>query len=151
MQYDHVEFQGAVPRSLIPPTSLATASAPVLRLASLAGAVRDGLDAQVIGAATETSASEYGPPLALWLTGAASRAVRLVLAFTSASALVFLASRVRSTYGGRTARYLLLLSATQFHVPFWAGRTVPNMLAFPLGASADSDSVSGPGLQDARN
>ncbi|GAA5883193.1 hypothetical protein JCM3774_002415 [Rhodotorula dairenensis] len=104
--YDHVEFRGAVPRSFIPPTWLATVSTPFLRLANQLGAVRDGLDAQII--------------------------VRLVLALTSACALIFFASRVRSTYGGRTARYLLLLSATQFHVPFWAGRTVPNMLAFPL-------------------
>ena len=29
----------------------------------------------------------------------------------------------------------LLLSASQFHIPFWAGRTIPNMLAFPLGTT----------------
>ncbi|GAA5982494.1 hypothetical protein JCM10908_006671 [Rhodotorula pacifica] len=120
-KYDHVEFAGAVPRSFIPPFLLAKLSEPLLRLASRLGAVRDGLDAQII--------------------------VRLVLAFTSALSLLFLASRVRSTYGGRTAKYLLLLSATQFHVPFWAGRTVPNMLAFPLVQTALGLLISPPILQ----
>ncbi|KAG0657084.1 dolichyl-P-Man:Man(7)GlcNAc(2)-PP-dolichol alpha-1,6-mannosyltransferase [Rhodotorula mucilaginosa] len=119
--YDHAEFAGAVPRSLIPPTLLAILSTPVLDLAKRCGAIRDGLDAQII--------------------------IRLVLALTSALALLFLASRVRSTYGGRTARYLLLLSATQFHVPFWAGRTVPNMLAFPIVQVALGLFVSPPTLQ----
>lgn len=119
--YDHAEFAGAVPRSLIPPTLLAILSTPVLELANRCGAIGDGLDAQTI--------------------------IRLVLAFTSALALLFLASRVRSTYGGRTARYLLLLSATQFHVPFWAGRTVPNMLAFPIVQVALGLFISPPTLQ----
>lgn len=50
LQYDHVEFAGAVPRSFIPPFLLAKLSEPLLRLASQLGAVRDGLDAQMAGA-----------------------------------------------------------------------------------------------------
>lgn len=118
-----------MPRSLIPPTLLAILSTPALDLAKRCGAIRDGLDAQIISKRTLDSFRSDSDEL----TTAVSL-VRLVLAFTSALALLFVASRVRSTYGGRTARYLLLLSATQFHVPFWAGRTIPNMLAFPIGA-----------------
>ena len=48
LQYDHAEFAGAVPRSLIPPTLLAILSTPVLELANRCGAIGDGLDAQTI-------------------------------------------------------------------------------------------------------
>lgn len=118
-----------MPRSFIPPFLLASLSTPALRLAGQAGLIRDGVDAQVIGKLLACLASR-----AARLTATSVFPVRLVLAFVSALALIFLSRRVRSTYGARIAKYTLVLSATQFHVPFWAGRTVPNMLAFPLGA-----------------
>ncbi|WFD27415.1 dolichyl-P-Man:Man7GlcNAc2-PP-dolichol alpha-1,6-mannosyltransferase [Malassezia nana] len=57
--------------------------------------------------------------------------LRLGLAMSTAAALVFWAYAVFPTQ--RTPRCLfLLLSATQFHLPFWAGRTTPNSVALPL-------------------
>lgn len=61
------------------------------------------------------------------------KTVRLVLALFSSLSLVFLSRRVKTAFGGKLALYFILISATQFHIPFWISRTVPNMLAFPLG------------------
>ncbi|BGP27898.1 alpha-1,6-mannosyltransferase, glycosyltransferase family 22 protein [Rhodotorula toruloides] len=105
-QYDHLEFSGAVPRSTIGPLALAGLSALPLRLASQLDLIRTGAEVQLI--------------------------VRLTLAAVNALALALFSRRVRATYGAKVAKYFLLLASTQFHVPFWAGRTLPNMLAFPL-------------------
>ncbi|BGP20554.1 hypothetical protein JCM10213_003817 [Rhodosporidiobolus nylandii] len=104
--WDHVEFPGAVTRSFVPPLALAALCRPVLEAASRLGVLGSGLDAQV--------------------------AVRLTLGVFSAFSLIFFSRRVATAYGAKVAKYFLLLLATSFHVPFWAGRTVPNMLAFPL-------------------
>ncbi|GAA5987106.1 hypothetical protein JCM11641_006429 [Rhodosporidiobolus odoratus] len=119
-KWDHVEFAGAVPRSFIPPLSLAAISKPVLELASRLGVVRDGVDAQV--------------------------AVRLVLSLVSALSVIFFSRRVAASYGSKVAKYSLLLLSTSFHVPFWAGRTVPNVLAFPLVQIAFALFVTPPAL-----
>ncbi|TNY20313.1 Alg9-like mannosyltransferase family-domain-containing protein, partial [Rhodotorula diobovata] len=119
-RFDHVEFSGAVPRSFVAPVALAAlASLPLRALAAL-GLVRDGLDAQIT--------------------------VRLTLALVSALSLVYLSRSVRSAYGAKVAKYFLVLAATQFHVPFWAGRTLPNMLAFPLVQVALALFVAPPSL-----
>ncbi|GAA6038755.1 hypothetical protein JCM8097_002384 [Rhodosporidiobolus ruineniae] len=119
-QWDHHEFAGAVPRSFIPPIVLANLSKPVLFLASRLGLLRDGLDAQIT--------------------------IRLTLAFFSALSLIFFSRRVAASYGGKVAKYFFLLQATSFHVPFWAGRTLPNMLAFPLVQIAFALLVTPPAL-----
>ncbi|GAA5895619.1 hypothetical protein JCM8208_005282 [Rhodotorula glutinis] len=106
LRYDHVEFEGAVPRSFVAPIALAAAASLPLKAASALELVRTGLEAQLI--------------------------VRLTLALASALSVVFLSRSVRAAYGAKVAKYFLVLAATQFHVPFWAGRTLPNMLAFPL-------------------
>ncbi|GAA5842785.1 hypothetical protein JCM9279_003985 [Rhodotorula babjevae] len=106
LRYDHVEFKGAVPRSFIAPIALAAAASLPLKALSALELVRTGLEAQLI--------------------------VRLTLALASALSVVFLSRSVRAAYGTKVAKYFLVLAATQFHVPYWAGRTLPNMLAFPL-------------------
>ncbi|GAA6051574.1 hypothetical protein JCM3770_003479 [Rhodotorula araucariae] len=105
-RFDHLEFRGAVPRSFVAPTLLAGLAWLPLRALAALDLVQTGLDAQVL--------------------------VRLSLALASALSLIFLSRAVRGAYGVKVAKYFLLLAATQFHVPFWAGRTLPNMLAFPL-------------------
>ncbi|GAA5870987.1 hypothetical protein JCM8547_000049 [Rhodosporidiobolus lusitaniae] len=119
-KWDHVDFAGAVPRSFIPPLTLAGLSAPVLEVATRLELLRNGLNAQV--------------------------AVRLTLSFFSALSLIFLSRRVASAYGAKVAKYFLLLVATSFHVPFWAGRTIPNMLIFPLIQVALAFLVTPPAL-----
>jgi alpha-1,6-mannosyltransferase len=39
-------------------------------------------------------------------------------------------------YGTSTGIWFVLLSMTQFHVPYYAGRTLQNFIALPFGASA---------------
>ncbi|GAA5962677.1 hypothetical protein JCM3765_006163 [Sporobolomyces pararoseus] len=105
-QYDHVEFPGAVPRSFIGPGLLSGLSYPFVRIASEFGLLRTGSEVQIL--------------------------IRLVLALASSLSLVFLARRVRYAFGAKLARAFILITATQFHLPFWISRTVPNMIAFPL-------------------
>ncbi|KAL8280641.1 hypothetical protein RQP46_006964 [Phenoliferia psychrophenolica] len=105
-QYDHIEFPGAVPRSFVGPLVLAGASYPFLALANAVGLITTGLAAQTL--------------------------LRLVLAALSCASLIFLARRVRDSFGASTAQTFLLLTSTQFHLLFYASRTLPNMFAFPL-------------------
>lgn len=58
--------------------------------------------------------------------------VRAVLGLFNAASILFFASNVRKAYGVSTARWYLLLQASQFHVIFYASRTLPNMFAFGL-------------------
>ena len=49
-QYDHVEFEGAVPRSFVAPIALAAAASLPLKALSALELVRTGFEAQLIGA-----------------------------------------------------------------------------------------------------
>ncbi|KAM7189355.1 Alg9-like mannosyltransferase family domain containing protein [Naviculisporaceae sp. PSN 640] len=58
--------------------------------------------------------------------------VRAVLGLFNAASILFFASNIRRAYGTATARWYLLLQASQFHIIFYASRTLPNMFAFGL-------------------
>lgn len=58
---------------------------------------------------------------------------RLTLAWANAFALCLFRRRVSRRFGAQTSTLFVLISVTQFHIPFWMGRTIPNMFAFPLG------------------
>ncbi|GAB1310855.1 Dol-P-Man:Man(7)GlcNAc(2)-PP-Dol alpha-1,6-mannosyltransferase [Madurella fahalii] len=58
--------------------------------------------------------------------------VRAVLGLFNAACLLVFAQNLRRAYGATTARWYLLLQASQFHVVFYASRTLPNMFAFGL-------------------
>lgn len=58
--------------------------------------------------------------------------VRAILGLLNASCLLGFAHTLRRAYGAPTARWYLLLQASQFHVIFYASRTLPNMFAFSL-------------------
>lgn len=58
--------------------------------------------------------------------------VRAVLGLFNAFALLSYAAGVRRAFGRETARWYLVLQAAQFHVIYYASRTLPNMFAFGL-------------------
>jgi len=74
----------------------------------------------------------------VWLAGFrhAQFVVRLVLGLTNGAALVFFKHNVAKVYGEPTARWYVVLQAAQFHVLFYASRTLPNSFAFALSTVA---------------
>lgn len=58
--------------------------------------------------------------------------VRAVLGLFNAFALLRYAGGLQKAFGADVARWYVLLQAAQFHVLFYASRTLPNMFAFGL-------------------
>lgn len=56
--------------------------------------------------------------------------VRSILGLANAAALLSLRSAVDTAYGKIAGRWFVLFQASQFHVMFYASRTLPNMFAF---------------------
>ncbi|KAJ7592689.1 glycosyltransferase family 22 protein [Mycena floridula] len=105
--YDHFTFPGAVPRTFVGSVLLAAISTPIIQLANYLGYVSTKFDLQII--------------------------VRLVLASINAFGLCLLRRAVSRRFGRPTSFFFALLTISQFHVPFWMGRTLPNMFAlFPV-------------------
>ncbi|KAK0746224.1 Alg9-like mannosyltransferase family-domain-containing protein [Schizothecium vesticola] len=77
--------------------------------------------------------------------------VRAILGLLNASCLLGFAHTLRRAYGAPTARWYLLLQASQFHVMFYASRTLPNMFAFSLTTTALSLLVPIPGIKTTRH
>ncbi|KAK8113887.1 Alg9-like mannosyltransferase [Apiospora kogelbergensis] len=70
--------------------------------------------------------------------------VRAILGCLNAASLLFFRSRVEKAFGKPTARWYMLLQASQFHVLFYASRTLPNMFAFALTTLAFAHMVGDP-------
>ncbi|KAM3420195.1 Mannosyltransferase [Cercospora zeina] len=58
--------------------------------------------------------------------------VRAILGLGNAASLHFVKGAVDTAYGKTAGRWYILLQASQFHVMFYASRTLPNMFAFML-------------------
>jgi hypothetical protein len=58
--------------------------------------------------------------------------VRAILGLFNAFALMLYAHGVRRAFGRTTAVWYVLLQACQFHVIYYASRTLPNMFAFGI-------------------
>lgn len=111
-RYDHFTFPGAVPRTFVGAVVLAGIVQPVIQLANSVGALLGGPAAQM--------------------------AVRGILGLANAGAMLALSRSLGAACGKSTARWYLALQASQFHVLFYASRTLPNMFAFFLTTSAFS-------------
>lgn len=57
---------------------------------------------------------------------------RAILGLFNAGCLLFFKVKVEKAFGKPTARWYTVLQASQFHVLFYASRTLPNMFAFGL-------------------
>ncbi|KAK4648072.1 Dol-P-Man:Man(7)GlcNAc(2)-PP-Dol alpha-1,6-mannosyltransferase [Podospora bellae-mahoneyi] len=64
--------------------------------------------------------------------------IRALLGLFNAFSLHIFTRNLRQAYGPAAARWYLLLQASQFHVLFYASRTLPNMFAFGLTTLASS-------------
>lgn len=60
--------------------------------------------------------------------------VRLVLATANALALCLLRRAVSRRFGRLVSWLFVAFTISQFHMPFWMGRTLPNMFALFPGA-----------------
>ncbi|KAF8910453.1 Alg9-like mannosyltransferase family-domain-containing protein [Gymnopilus junonius] len=110
-KYDHFTFPGAVPRTFVGSVLLAYISGPVIRAAAWAGLYTSKFDLQII--------------------------VRLVLATLNALTLSLIRRGTTRRFGRITGLFFALLTCTQFHLPFWMGRTIPNMFAMiPVNIAA---------------
>lgn len=58
--------------------------------------------------------------------------VRGLLGLFNATALVFFKTQLHSACGPTVARWYAVMQASQFHIMFYASRTLPNMFAFGL-------------------
>lgn len=73
------------------------------------------------------------------LVGKASQThVRAVLGGMNATALAIFARQVERGFGPITATWYVVLQASQFHLWYYASRTLPNMFAFFFSMSASS-------------
>ena len=60
--------------------------------------------------------------------------VRGVLGLLNAASLMTYAIGVRKAFGATAGWWYLAMQASQFHVIYYASRTLPNMFAFGIGA-----------------
>ncbi|KAI0267847.1 Alg9-like mannosyltransferase family-domain-containing protein [Gloeopeniophorella convolvens] len=105
-KYDHKIFPGAVPRSFIGSILLSWLSNHAIKLANDLSLITTKFDLQIV--------------------------IRLVLASVNAQGLCLLRRAVSRRFGRPTSLLFTLITVTQFHLPFWMGRTLPNMLALPF-------------------
>ncbi|KIO25047.1 glycosyltransferase family 22 protein [Tulasnella calospora MUT 4182] len=103
-RYDHFIFPGAVPRSFIGSVALAWLATPVFYLARTFGLLHSKLDLQI--------------------------GVRLLLGFFNSVGLWHIRRAATRRFGPAAGAFFIILTCTQFHVPYWMSRTLPNMFAF---------------------
>lgn len=79
--------------------------------------------------------------------------VRSLLGLANGSALIFVRSAVDVAYGKTAGRWYMLLLSSQFHVVYYASRTLPNMFAFVLTTLAVREFILAktPPLKSQRN
>lgn len=69
--------------------------------------------------------------------------VRGTLALATSLALGYYTQRIRIAHGPTTARLYTLLQLTQFHIPYYASRTLPNTFALVLTTLANAAFLPG--------
>ncbi|TDL25529.1 alpha-1,6-mannosyltransferase subunit [Rickenella mellea] len=108
--YDHFVFPGAVPRSFVGSLALAGLTVPVLQAAAALDLLKSKFDVQI--------------------------AVRIALATINSLGLALVRRATTRRFGFATGALFVLITATQFHLPFWMGRSLPNMFAlFPVNVA----------------
>ncbi|EME79387.1 glycosyltransferase family 22 protein, partial [Pseudocercospora fijiensis CIRAD86] len=87
---------------------------------------RTFVGALVLAALSNPFKAYFSSPASLQLL------VRAILGLGNSAALLHLKGAVDTAYGKNAGRWYILLQASQFHLIFYASRTLPNMFAFGL-------------------
>lgn len=98
-----------------------------MRLGSALGVIQSKFHAQIAGEHSNDGPLSQ-PSIIISIT------VRICLAALNTAGLVSLRRSVRHRFGLTTSHLFVLISMSQFHLPFWLGRTLPNMFALLPGA-----------------
>lgn len=114
--YDHVSFPGSVPRTFAGALVLSGLSRPWVGLLS-SGAQLQLLSMYRKGVMDRSSSDDM-------------KLVRGVLGLLNAAALVAFGRSVQTAFGTSAGIWYALFQASQFHVIYYASRTLPNMFAF---------------------
>ena len=118
--FDHMTFSGAVPRTFIGSLILAGFATPVSWFANF-----NGYQQQVLGKCKYQECIEGG-------SNTESEVVRAIVGMFNSVALLSYASGVRKAYGKGAVGWFVVLQSSQFHVFYYASRTLPNMFAFGI-------------------
>lgn len=140
--FDHITFSGAVPRTFVGPVVLAAASWPWIQLNQIFDLA---LSRQSIGKSylklffpsNLVPLRQLSPAYVASLT-ISLRPVRAVLGLFNAYCLISFRNRVAKTFGRNAANWYVLFQASQFHVMYYASRTLPNSFAFGFSKSNSS-------------
>ena len=121
-RYDHLQYPEfhPVPRTFVAPLALAGASWPFAWLV-------EGVDRQILGESVDTQCER---------TSLTAVIVRAVLGIFNAFSMLAYRNAVAGAFGRTTANWYLLFQASQFHIIFYASRTLPNFVPFGLSAFA---------------
>lgn len=103
---DHVQFPGPLPRTFIGALLIGSIAKALLPIFRFIGLIQSKFAEQIF--------------------------VRALLAIFNSSSLVYFGLCTRFVFGDMLSVSMLLLSASQFHLAFYASRTLPNMFAFPF-------------------
>lgn len=102
-KYDHFEFPGVVPRSFVGALVVAIMEYPA-KLFLSTFSVKD--DLQLIS--------------------------RAVVGAVNAFMLIEFRRKIEKVFGNRVSAWFMLITISQFHLIYYASRTLPNMMAMPL-------------------
>lgn len=130
--YDHIQFPGAVPRTFIGSLVLAQLTRAFLS-ASLFGHARAFGNA-ILGTPLHFAHSQL---LFHSLVNASKQqTARFILGSLTALSLLRYARALSRAFGPAVGSWYVVLQATQFHIPFYASRTLPNIFALLLTTEA---------------
>lgn len=118
--YDHVTFTGSVPRTFVGAIILSALTRP------LQGLCGDGKQVQILG-------MFHGQAYILTLSLTPTPSVRGILGLLNAASLFAFQQAVSQAFGQTAGYWYIVLQAGQFHIMYYASRTLPNFLAFPFG------------------
>jgi len=129
-KWDHVEFPGTVPRTFLGALAVAAASRCVEMVLPASRFVFQGLSGEEGCAAFQGGLERQ-------------TLARFVAACAWLAGFARFAAGTRKVFGGRSALWLAVATAAQFHQPFYASRLLPNSLATPVALAAYGDALVG--------